>query len=143
MAGTTFKLSGGGATPKSATFTTSGDNSWTPPVNMINGIVFVEMLGGGGGGGAAGAISTYGAGGGGGGMYIFIPVKLANLGVAHNVRVAAAAAGGVAGANDGADGNESYLDYSGTVLVRARGGKKGLRGASGYQHGGNGGVDTG
>jgi len=124
-------------------FSTAGTTSWTKPTGAK--IVEVYVCGGGGGGGSgkSGGITGSGGSGGGGGSIGYKQFNASGLGPTESVVVGAGGTGGasVSGTNDGNDGVDGGLSSFGTtLLLKANGGAKGIKGtAGGTPAGGSGG----
>jgi hypothetical protein len=120
----------------SQVYNTSGTFTFTIPAGVTT--VTLEAWGGGGGGG--GLNGVYEGSAGGGGAYNAYTGLAVTPGSGYTIRVGNS---GLGGGTDGTDGEESYVyktsDGIGNKLVRADGGKKGVRGSNLGTAGGNGG----
>ena len=122
--GVSYSIDSEGAT--FATFTGTGECTWTVPANVGSISAVVVGAGGGGGGGVVdpnNADYPKSGGGGGGGEVISVPVTAVTPGETLTIDLGIGGAGGI-GFQDGGDGTASSLTINGTT-TSAAGGKGG------------------
>lgn len=123
-------------------YTAAGNNTYTPPSNLV--YLEFTLAGGGGGGGGADNTDSVGATGGGGGGVTYGSLLADALGASINMTVGAAGAAGdgVTGANGG-DGGDTFIGPTGDRLAEAKGGQNGIGSNAGTNLGGSGGGGSG
>lgn len=114
-----FPAAGGGVTPKSQEFTSTG--TWTAPSNTTS--IDLFLVGGGGGGGGAAVSSNDHAvvGGGGGGGCVVKRTVTVVPGTTYTVTIGGGGSGGTSSAA-GAVGSDSTITGSGFTTITALGG---------------------
>ena len=113
------------APPGGVLFDTVGTTNWTVPAGVTS---ICAVCVGGGGGGSGSTLSTNGTsgGGGGGGSLNWHNDISVTPGEILTVTVGAGGTGGSVGSNNATTGGQSYIQRSGSDLIRAMGGVDGV-----------------
>ena len=127
------------AAPAGALFTTTGTHSWTVPAGVTS-LAIVAVGGGGSGATGDGQGSRNGGSAGGGGLRYVNNVPV-SPGDTLTVVVGSGGARRTSLNQNGINGGASYVQLSGSDLVRANGGGRGR--TTGYGSGGGGSIGTG
>lgn len=116
--------------PGGALFTTVGTTNWTVPSGVTS---ICAVCVGGGGGGSGSTLSSNGisGGGGGGGSLSWSNNISVTPGETLTVVVGAGGTGGPVGVNSATSGGQSYIQRSGSDLIRAMGGTDGVYNVTG------------